>query len=286
MANDDEELLGNTTEWLTNNKRSSNNKHNESVNNYNKLKRFEHPNRFNALQDKASEVFENNCDVVDHTIYHNTQPSQNHKRNSRPHIITQRYPENNFIKMPIRPGANTYNQAVKDGKKAVVYTSITKGINVRDFNNSYKIGTAIIRRFHSAKARHVKHYVTPTLIEESPQVVLLQCGGNDLQTIKLNPTPVETIANDIIETGKFCENHGAEHILISGIIKRNKQPYIERRRRQINNILKDMCFDLGYIYIDNENIEIEHLFNDGVHLNPDGSDILSGNLLHSLNNIY
>ena len=74
--------------------------------------------------------------------------------------------------------------------------------------------------------------------------------------------------------------------LISGIIKRNKQPYVERRRREINNMLKDLCFDLGYVYIDNENIEIEHLFNDGVHLNQDGSDILGGNLLHSLNNIY
>ena len=189
--------------------------------------------------------------------------------------------------MPIRPGVNAYNEATKYGKTTVVFsTSITKGINVREFNSKYKQGTARFRRFHSAKARHMKHYIVPTLVEESPQIVLIQCGGNDLQTVKANPTPVDTIANDIIDAAKICENHGAEHVLIASIIMRNKQDYMEKRRRELNILLKDMCYDFGFIFVDNENIRHEHLFNDGVHLNHDGSAVLGSNILHSLNNVF
>ena len=117
-------------------------------------------------------------------------------------------------------------------------------------------------------------------------MVVLQCGGNDLPTSKANPTPVDNIAKNIIDTAKICENHGAEHILICGIITRNNRGYMEKRRTELNALLKDMCYDLGYIYIDNNNIEHEHLFNDGVHLNQEGSYILAKNLLHALNNVF
>ena len=98
--------------------------------------------------------------------------------------------------------------------------------------------------------------------------------------------PVETMASDIIDAAKICENHGAEHVLVSSIIMRNKHDYMEKRRRELNIILRDMCYDLGFIFVDNENIGHEHLFNDGVHLNRDGSAVLSSNILHSLNNIF
>ena len=66
------------------------------------------------------------------------------------------------------------------------------------FNENYLMGIAKIQRFHEAKARHIKHYVLPTLVQEQPKVVLLQFGENDLPTKKADPTPVEKIANEII----------------------------------------------------------------------------------------
>ena len=201
-------------------------------------------------------------------------------------MVTQEYPESNFVRKAIRPGVNPYNVAVRDGKNTVIFsTSITKGINLREFNKEYRNGTATFRRFHAAKVKQIKHYVIPTLEDDRPKVVVLQCGGNDLPTSKVNPTPVETIANYIIDTAKICENYGASQILISGIITRKQAGYMEKRRMDLNKILQDMCYDLGYIYIDNDNIKHEHLY-DGVHLNRDGSFILACNLLHSLNNVF
>ena len=156
------------------------------------------PNRFNGLLSHCNDEFdEDDINVVEHTSEcinpsESRNVSNQSNTNYRPHIIIQDYPENNFIKQKTKPGINDYNEAVKYGKTTVVFsTSLTKGINVRHFNEVYKIGTARFRRFHSAKARHIKHYVLPTLIEEKPTVVLLQCGGNDLQTSKANPIAVK-----------------------------------------------------------------------------------------------
>lgn len=255
----------------------------------------EHENRFNGLNVNDNGIIATAYDVTDkpepirvniNRFQNNITQSNKSKKTNRPHIVTQNYPENNFIRQPIRPGENAYNEAVKYGKTTVVFsTSMTKGINVRNFNNNYKLGTARFRRFPGAKSKQLKHYVLPTLTDDKPQVVLLQCGGNDLPTGRANPTPVEDVANEIIEIAKTCENYGVENILISSVITR-KQDYMDRRRKELNDLLIEMCYNLGFIYIDNDNIKHEHLYHDGVHLNHDGSNILSNNYLHSLNNLF
>ena len=88
-----------------------------------------------------------------------------------------------------------------------------------------------------------------------------------------------------MDTAKICENLGAEQIFIGSVIIR-KLGYMERRRHELNTLLKGMCFDLGYVYVDNDNIEQKHLSTDGVHLSFEGSDILALNYLHSLNNLF
>ena len=283
----------NTRDWIAHTSNRNNKRINKRNNKgkQNNIKSYEHLNRFDALGNDNDELNISN-EVWDKSIDVNVVKPPEHsnvdyiKQHTRPHIITQVYPENNFIKIPIRPGVNDYNEAAKYGKTTVIFsTSITKGINVREFNKRYLSGTARFRRFHGARSKYMRHYVIPTLVDEAPKVVLIQCGGNDLQTSKSNPTPVEEIANHIIETGKLCENYGAENILIAGIIAR-KQGYMEKRRNDLNVLLRDMCYNLGFIFIDNDNIGQEHLFPDGVHLNQNGSDILSTNILHSLNNVF
>ena len=260
--------------------------------NYNK-NTVEHPNRFNALCNEDDDAvsdnnnYETNYDVeLMNGNIARKQDRATEKNRTRPHVITQDYPENNYVNKPIRPGVNTYSEATKDGKVTVIFsTSITKGINVREFNKHYKMGIARFRRFHGAKAKYIKHYVIPTLVDENPKVVLLQCGGNDLPTSRNNPTPVEDIAKNIIETAQVCENFGAEHIFIGSITTRT-QGYVDRRRIKLNEILREMCYDAGYNFVDNDNITHDHLFQDGVHLNYEGNDILTNNFLHSLNNYY
>ena len=98
-----------------------------------------------------------------------------------------------------------YNEAVKDGKKTIVFsTSITKVINVKHFNVNYNNGTAKFVCFHAATASLlIKHYATPTLRIDQPETVIIMCGGNDLPTSRENPTSVESIAETIIQIGEL-----------------------------------------------------------------------------------
>ena len=162
---------------------------------------------------------------------------------------------------------------------------MTKGINVRQFNESYAAGTARFRRFHGAKAFLVKHYMGIHLLDETPEVVLFHVGGNDLPTKKNDPTSIESIANTIIEAGQKCIDCGVEKVLISGVITR-KVFYQDKRRHALNILLKSMCDANGFFFIDNENITQDYLFNDGVHLETHGSMLFKNNLLNALNNLF
>ena len=106
-----------------------------------------------------------------------------------------------------------------------------------------------------------------------------------MPTYKNNPTAVEDIAKTIIDIGKLCENHGVKKVIISGVIVR-KLGYMERRRTVLNSLLKELCHTNKYVFIDNDNITREHLANDGVHLEKDGTITLANNMLFALHSLF
>ena len=160
---------------------------------------------------------------------------------------------------------------------------MTKGINVKNFNVNYNNGAAKFVRFHAATTSLMKHYVTPTLRTDQLETVIIMCGSNDLPTPRENPTSVESIAETIIPIGELCKFYGVKNIFISSVLTREIN-YMDRRRGELNNLLKEKCMIYTYGYIDNDNIGHEHLY-DKVHLNKDGAVILSDNFLHILNNL-
>ena len=157
---------------------------------------------------------------------------------------------------------------------------------MREFNDYFDgEGFVSFRRFHGGKARHIKQYLATHLEEVAPKTVVIQTGGNDLPTPRQNPMPVETIAQDIIESGEICKYYGVENVLISGVPTRSKS-YIQTRCHDLNNILQEMCKQNGFTYIDNTNIDLTHLQEDGVHLTNEGSNTLANNYLFYLNSLY
>lgn len=119
------------------------------------------------------------------------------------------------------PGPRNYNQVVERGSEVLIFsTSITKGIRAWEFNDNLEGNrTASFRRFHGAKAHHVKEYLQVHLKETSPKTTIIQTGGNDLHTSKYNPVPVSDIANEIMESGEICRRHGVKTIYISSVLR-------------------------------------------------------------------
>ena len=141
----------------------------------------------------------------DHRSFnHETIPIIN---KTRPQVVINEFPERDIIRQPTRPGISSYTDAVRDGKRTVIFSSsMTKGIRVKRFSSCLDNGIAHFWRFHGAKAKHVKQHVSIHLDEEHPDRVIILAGGNDLPTKRDNPTPVETIAQEIIDTDLYVLN--------------------------------------------------------------------------------
>ena len=181
------------------------------------------------------------------------------------------------------PGERTYKEVTRDGPTTVIFsTSITKGLPFTDFNEKVN-GKVDFRRFHGHKAKHIKEYVWTHLEELSPSQAIIQMGGNDLPTPRDKPVPVVDIANHIIQTGVICRNYGVKKVCIGGVTLR-KQQYTHHRRRELNNHLRSLCKLHKFVYINNDDIGLEHLY-DGTHLTDEGSNILCDNYTYVLNNV-
>ena len=217
-------------------------------------------------------------------IYHTSPPIQQ-QRSSQLQFF------NNALSSPpptdttkLVPGNRNYNEVVKQGREICIYsTSITKGIKKKDINDLYVgEGTISFRRFHGAIARDVKKYIGVHMEEESPASVIIQTGGNDLPTPRSNPLPVSEIAVEIIKSGLLCQRAGVENIYVGGVLLRRPY-YTQARCRELNDILREECKKHGFIFIDNSNINMGHVQDDGVHLTHEGSEILRDNYSFYLN---
>ena len=130
----------------------------------------------------------------------------------------------------------------------------------------------------------MKNYVTTHMLEEKPDTVIIQAGGNDLRTTRNNPTPAVTVANDVIDIGLACKKKGASRVCISGIPIR-KAKFLQERSRDINETLESLCRLYKFTFIDNAGIDLECLHKDGVHLNKEGTKLLANNYLDCLHDL-
>ena len=137
-------------------------------------------------------------------------------------------------------------------------------------------------RFHGARAKHMPSYVTPRILEEKPNIVIIHAGGNDLPVYNNEKAvPLLDIANHIADAGLVARRNGASDILISGVTTR-KGNFLKKRCEALNGILTDLCKKHKFKFINNEGITDVHLSHDGVHLNEKGTIELADNYLDAL----
>ena len=287
LEKDDVQVDCQDNNWVTERRRNKVKKNKtDNINGCFSGEDIESINRYTALQFTTNTQEADEVDTViseDENHGNNTIPTNITTR--RPNVVINNFPERDIAPIPIRPGNKSYQQAVTEERNIMVFsTSMTKGIRIREFNQYVENGNASFRRFHGAKARHVKNYVTTHLSEEHPDTVIIQAGGNDLPTQQGILTPVDVIAENIIETGQICRTYGCKDILISSVMTR-KTPYVARRALELNNILKGLCDAYNFIFINNSNIQREDIASDGVHLNENGTVKLAKNFINSLNEI-
>ena len=99
-----------------------------------------------------------------------------------------------------------------------------------------------------------------------------------------NSTP-DKIAKEIADMAILSRDYGVNDIFISTMICK-KGKFLNGKVKRVNFLLKHICEENGYFFIDNSNIEIRDLWKDGIHLLESGKTKLAENFTYFLNNSY
>ena len=174
----------------------------------------------------------------------------------------------------------------RESKTLIFSSSITRDITRqrRSFNEMCSKSEVTFHEFKGKKACDIVKYMIPHLEEEQPSSVVFVAGGNDLPNKEIPFDEIKKIANCLVEGGLLCRGeHGVQNVYISSIMPRSHSVF-QGNRHSLNSMLREMCEEYNFTFIDNNNIVLStHGHYDGVHLNPEGSELLRSNLLNVLN---
>ena len=151
------------------------------------------------------------------------------------------------------------------------------------FNKNLKNGKVYINSFRGSNIRPLNHFITPTLEEDRPDIVIVHVGCNDIIHENFEQINVQDMSNKLIEIGKKCKSFGVKEVIFSSILVK-RQIKLTRLIRQVNDCLRMDCEKNGFHFVSNDNVSREHLWKDGVHLSDDGTYLFASNLVNFLNN--
>ena len=117
-----------------------------------------------------------------------------------------------------------------------------------------------------------------SLVDETPNCVMLHGGCDDVSNRNASP---EQVPNDIKVIAEMCRGHGVNEIFLLSLIW-GKNDYLNEKETRINFLLNLICKENVFVLIDNRNINIDHLWEDGLHLIEQEKATLARNFIHSL----
>ena len=150
----------------------------------------------------------------------------------------------------------------------------------RDLNSCLIDENIYFNRFHGATADAISHYTEYILPQNDPTDLTIGCGTNDILQMCRNDATQDPqkVVDSILTIARKGKARGVKNINIESI------PIIRGRRHEllrniINLRIKEACVPEGYFFIDNTNITLWYLNEDGIHLNPSGNFKIKLNLL-------
>ena len=160
------------------------------------------PNRFESLKsDTSSSCFQNKTDntllfpkpVIQESVKPRMEKSniktfgKNLKNNRRPTICTtEQHLQNYAPHQKTVPGKDSYANIVNSNKEKVciIGDSHLKRINKRKLK--YNVGKMVsFKCFSGANTKKLDYCVVPTLVDETPQTVVIHIGSNDITESKI-----------------------------------------------------------------------------------------------------
>ena len=163
----------------------------------------------------------------------------------------------------------------------VVGDSIIRGIRKQEINRNVHQYNSFVKTFPGATTEDMESYVIPTL-KRNPDVLIIHCGTNDLR--KEDPGKIATKITRIAIQAK----KSVRKVAVSSILPRGDSDPLERKRVQINTMLQKSLADNEIDLIKHEVFDRDWrylLYDDGIHLNDDGTNVLGNNFVNYINNV-
>ena len=132
--------------------------------------------------------------------------------------------------------------------------------------------------FSGANTKQLNYYIVPTLVDETPQTVVIHIGSNDITESKIKQINLDDLAQKIIDIGLKCRSYGVRNIAISSILLRSSIR-LNQIILKVNNILKMLCATNDFNFICDDEIGRK----DGLHLTNDETAMLADNFTKYLN---
>ena len=198
---------------------------------------------------------------------------------TRPTVAVNQKPENDksdHNKPRHVPGNSNYANMTNPGKKILILSdSICGRIRMKGFDNYIMNGYAYRKSFPGATPKELAHYCIPTLLEDKPDICIINVGTNSL-----NKNDHFQIADDISNVVNICRSYGVTDVYVSSVIY--NQQY-QKRVIDLNNLLSTKQLLNDFILIKHDNINVKHIWRDKIHLNELGSVTLANNFINCMN---
>ena len=146
----------------------------------------------------------------------------------------------------------------------VIGDSHLKRINKRKLK--YNVGNMVsFNCFSGANTKQLDYYVVATLVDETPQTVVMHIGSNNITESTIRQINLDDLAQKIIDIGLKCRSYRVRYIAISSILVRSNIR-LNQVISKANNILKVLCATNGFNFMCNDEIGSKMVWKDGLHL--------------------
>ena len=137
-----------------------------------------------------------------------------------------------------------------------------------------------VKLFSGSKTEDMADYLKP-LMRKTPDEIIVHVGTND---VKDDTKSAEVVAAGILNLGNQIKDKLPNtKVSFSSLIVRKDKTSVLNKINNINVILKRVCDQNNWTYIDHNNIDYSCLNRGGLHLNRKGSSLVSKNFSQYLN---
>ena len=146
----------------------------------------------------------------------------------------------------------------------VIGDSHLKRINKRKLK--YNVGNMVsFNCFSGANTKQLDYYVVATLVDETPQTVVMHIGSNNITESTIRQINLDDLAQKIIDIGLKCRSYRVRYIAISSILVRSNIR-LNQVISKANDILRVLCATNGFNFMCNDEIGTKMVWKDGLHL--------------------